>query len=91
MNQIFSRLATQMTIAEEQAQAQCDAETKRDEIMPMTKEQDAKQAEGLGTIASLSSDGSGVEIATAMGYFKQLTGCCCKRGGPCRTVCTSCR
>jgi len=79
----FSKSLTEMTAAEEQSQAEYDAETKENEIIKVTKDQDVKyktkEANGLDkSVAELSSDRSGVEteLAAVMDYLKQLTGRC---------------
>merc|ERR1712137_539260 len=73
----------EMTAAEDQSQAEYDAETKENEIMKVTKEQDVKyktkEANGLDkSVAELSSDKSGVEteLAAVMEYLKELQGRC---------------
>merc|ERR1719321_2592820 len=79
----FSKSLTEMTATEESAAAEYDAETKENEIIKVTKEQDAKyktkEANGLDkSVAELSSDKSGVEteLAAVMEYLKELTGRC---------------
>merc|ERR1719163_2408997 len=79
----FSKSLTEMTAAEESAQAEYDAETKENEIIKVTKEQDAKyktkEANGLDkSVAELSSDKSGVEteLAAVNEYLKELTARC---------------
>jgi len=79
----FSKSLTEMTAAEESAQAEYDAETKENEIIKVTKEQDAKyktkESNGLDkSVAELSSDKSGVEteLAAVNEYLKELTGRC---------------
>merc|ERR1719401_3116434 len=72
-----------MTAAEESAAAEYDAETKENEIIKVTKEQDAKyktkEANGLDkSVAELSSDKEGVEteLAAVNEYLKELEGRC---------------
>merc|ERR1719223_687247 len=79
----FSKSLTEMTAAEESAQATYDAETKENEIIKVTKEQDVKyktkESAGLDkSVAEYSSDKSGVEteLAAVNEYLKELTGRC---------------
>merc|ERR1719201_2972748 len=79
----FSKALAEMTAEEQTAAAAYDAETKENEIMKVTKEQDVKyktkEANGLDkSVAELSSDKSGVEteLAAVNEYLKQLTGRC---------------
>merc|ERR1719361_1522776 len=79
----FSKSLTEMTAAEDQSQAEYDAETKENEIIKVTKEQDVKyktkEANGLDkAVAELSSDKSGVEteLAAVNEYLKNLQGRC---------------
>merc|ERR1719163_1620078 len=79
----FSKSLTEMTAAEESAQATYDAETKENEIIKVTKEQDVKyktkESNGLDkAVAELSSDKSGVEteLAAVNEYLKNLEGRC---------------
>merc|ERR1719399_1172292 len=79
----FSKSLTEMTAAEESAAAEYDAETKENQIIKVTKEQDVKyktkEANGLDkAVAELSSDKSGVEteLAAVNEYLKELEGRC---------------
>jgi len=79
----FSKSLTEMTAAEESAAVTYDAETKENEIIKATKQQDVKyktkEANGLDkAVAELSSDSSGVqtELAAVMDYLKNLQGRC---------------
>merc|ERR1712048_1047620 len=61
----FSKSLTEMTAAEESAVSTYESETKENEILKVTKEQDVKyktkEAKGLDkSVAELSSDKSGV-------------------------------
>lgn len=79
----FSKALTEMTATEESAAATYDAETKENEIIKVTKDQDVKyktkEANGLDkAVAEAGSDKSGVEteLGAVMEYLKELTGRC---------------
>jgi hypothetical protein len=79
----FSKSLTEMTAAEESAVATYEQETKENEILKVTKDQDVKyktkEANGLDkSVAELSSDKAGVEteLAAVLEYLKQLEGRC---------------
>jgi len=79
----FSKALTEMTAAEETAQAEYDGQTKENEITKATKEADVKyktkESNGLDkSVAEHSSDKAGVEteLAAVNEYLAQLEGRC---------------
>merc|ERR1719305_2068405 len=79
----FSKALAEMTAEEQTAAAAYDAESKENEIMKVTKEQDVKyktkESNGLDkSVAEASSDKSGVEteLAAVNEYLAKLEGRC---------------
>jgi len=79
----FSKALAEMTATEQSSAAEYDSETKENEIIKVTKQQDVKyktkESNGLDkSVSELSSDKSGVEteLSAVNEYLKQLTGRC---------------